>query len=357
MAIFTAIVSVISALAGIYGAIYSKQGRDYSKLTADNVERVNFEIQNKLLKDLIRHLFRNQVCTIAFAAKWEKDKTKYPSDEHVLKLKVLADDIHLEKYNNSPEFYDKMHGIGMLLRNYNAEIDIIHTHLKDPYVDDETKKNGIKTLMFKPVFLINRIWGVMAFLNKEKEEAKKKSWFKLSEEERLKREEEALAKAKIENQEIAVDIVLQCHINNLKENYCIDKVDNVWAFEDIIEAYKDNIRLDKINELVLGLTRSEEKDKKIAQMYEALVAGIEANITELEKNQDNASDPQKAQEEIEKRKKAFDALQNRIMFETKSDTLSDIKWNADLVLQMLVTDAIIEYNKIHMIEYRVEQGK
>lgn len=317
IAIIGAGIGLISAVAAILSAKFSKQ-------TADNVERVDFEIQNKLLKDLIRHLFRNQVCTIAFAAKTKENPNQYPSDEHILKLKVLADDIHLEKYNSNPVHYDKMHGLSLLLRNYNSEIEITHKHLIDPNTTLATKNNDIATLLFKPIFLINRIWGTMAIITKT--------------------ENTDLKEAEKENQKNAIEIILESHITNLLENYYIDNIPDTWEHKEIINNFKANIRVDKINELINGITFD---TKTLRETYESLITEINKRISNLAK--------EGKEKEAEKREKALEKLKGIILEETNATDISNITWNSDLILQVLITDSIIEYNKIRMINYPLKK--
>ena len=175
------IIALIALGFGIAGTIYGALGYKASKRTADNVLRASFNVQKGQFDDLIRHLYRNLVCTLAFSQKVLEESThkkttnilkkvcntlirkkaahnEYPSEEHLLKLKVLPEDIlHLEKYNNNSDIYTKMHELKLLLRNYDTEIDTTLMHLKNKNVTLEEVRNDLDTLVYKPLHLINAI--------------------------------------------------------------------------------------------------------------------------------------------------------------------------------------------------------
>lgn len=120
----------------------------------------------QILKDIIRHLYRNKVCCEAIRVKLEDiDYKGYPSEEHLLKLKVMPRDLHLEKFNNEEDKYRKLHELDLLLRNYNTEIDVAMEHLKSAGLDVPTKQRDMDTLGFKPGYLTDRIIKLMATLN------------------------------------------------------------------------------------------------------------------------------------------------------------------------------------------------
>ena len=216
---------------------YDKAGYEETKRTADNVTRASFNVQKGQFDDLIRHLYRNLVCTLAFTQRImenrdpeqmkeskpfpeksdhkdkkgkqgspkssnrqqrqrkgkyfsayrqaenqdvnqsqpelketepQEKKYQYPSEEHLLKLKVLPEDVlHLESYNQDDKIYQKMHELKLLLRNYDIEIDTAMTHLKENAQDETMIKENLDTLTFKPLFLISKIVGVVKSLDKK----------------------------------------------------------------------------------------------------------------------------------------------------------------------------------------------
>ena len=163
--IFALLAFVVSAV-GVY---YDRRGYKESKRTADNVTRVTSDVQQAQFNDLVRHLYRNLICTLALSRRLlEKEgHTEYPSEEHLLKLKVLPEDVlHLEMYNDNKEVYSQMHELKLLLRNYDIEIDTAMMHLKNKEIPQEVLRNDLDTLTFKPMYLVRRILEVVNYMKK-----------------------------------------------------------------------------------------------------------------------------------------------------------------------------------------------
>lgn len=166
------VIGIIALAVGIIGTWYGYRGFKESKRTADNVMRASLNVLEGQFNDLIRHLYRNLVCTLAFSQKTlesvpngaEEDKKKisqYPSEEHLLKLKILSEDaLRLEKYNNDPDIYQKMHELKLLFRNYDVEIDTTLMHLKNRNMKLDEVKNDLDTLVYKPLHLIEAIRSI-----------------------------------------------------------------------------------------------------------------------------------------------------------------------------------------------------
>ncbi len=148
-----ALLSVIIALLTLFGI---------DGIKSKNVSR---NTQKRLFEDMIRHLYRNKVCTLTMMLKWSKNTKSYPSEEHMLKLKMLPDDIHFEQYYKDPDNYHNMHNLELLLRNYNVEIDVAMMHLKDSELDDSVKIRDFATLNFKTGFITGRIIDLLVKLN------------------------------------------------------------------------------------------------------------------------------------------------------------------------------------------------
>ena len=154
-----------------FSAVYDYRGFKESKRTADNVIRVSLDVQMAQFDDLIRHLYRNLVCTLAFTRRILNNgkHVEYPSEEHLLKLKVLPEDVlHLEKYNDDNIIYKKMHELKLLLRNYDIEIDTAMMHLKDGKINTEVLRNDLDTLTFKPLYLTYKILTITDMMIKLK---------------------------------------------------------------------------------------------------------------------------------------------------------------------------------------------
>lgn len=157
---FNFIFAFLAFVVACVSAVFDFRGFRESKRTADNVTRVSLDVQMAQFDDLIRHLYRNLVCTLSFGELTLIRNThdEYPSEEHLLKLKVLPEDmLHLEKYNDNNNIYKMMHEMKLLLRNYDIEIDTAMMHLKDKRIDFKVLRNDLDTLTFKPLYLIKRI--------------------------------------------------------------------------------------------------------------------------------------------------------------------------------------------------------
>ena len=106
----------------------------------------------------MRHLYRNLVVTFTLKRKLEDIEFKgYPSEEHLMKLKIPMENIHLESFYGNGKKYEIMHNLYLNLRNYNVEIDAVCKHLKDAIISKEIKNRDINTLIFKCSFLTERI--------------------------------------------------------------------------------------------------------------------------------------------------------------------------------------------------------
>ena len=91
--------------------------------------------------DLVRHLYRNLVVTYAIKTKLNDCHfKKYPSEIHLLKLKVPVEDIHLEVFSDDNKNYTYMNNLCLLFRNYNMEIDVAIKHFCNKEMDNEIKE-------------------------------------------------------------------------------------------------------------------------------------------------------------------------------------------------------------------------
>ena len=130
--------------------------------TSSNTQKLSQHAQRNLLLDLVRHLYRNLVITYTVKTKLENIQYKgYPSEEHLIKLKVPMENIHLEAFYGNDRMYEVMHNLYLNLRNYNEEIDVACTHFKDENLSEEVKKRDLDTLLFKPSYLTERILMTM----------------------------------------------------------------------------------------------------------------------------------------------------------------------------------------------------
>lgn len=215
-------IGFISLIIGILGVVFGWLAYRFSKKTADNVVRMTAENQIALFNDMIRHLYRNLVCILTVGRIQSSDEghNSYPSEEHLLKMKMLPEDtIHLEKYNDNKRIYTVMHELKLLLRNYDTEIDICLMHCKERGFMQKDLLEDVGKLMFKPFYLIARIAEIENDIYRNERERKlsliKKllAYFNIS-----------FSPAKGPDQfEDAAAVIVSEHLSKLMEN--IDKLD------------------------------------------------------------------------------------------------------------------------------------
>lgn len=145
-------------------SLFAALGTILTWLTLRNESKqqlINRKFQKKILDDLLRHFFRNKIIIQAMAIKLnEKENTSeiekntfYPSEEHLLKLKVMPGDMKFDKFNNTPDFYDYLHQIEIKFRNFNTEVDVALSHIKDCNIEKSIKLRDLDTLDFKMQYL------------------------------------------------------------------------------------------------------------------------------------------------------------------------------------------------------------
>ncbi len=126
--------------------------------TEKNTSKLNMGEQKALLSDMIRHFYRNYVVSLSLRVKLEagrRGKTKsenytgYPSEEHIKKMMVNLNDVHLNLFYKENAKYQLMNKLYVMLRNYNIELDVICDHLKSQTIDYTTKSRDLNTLSLK----------------------------------------------------------------------------------------------------------------------------------------------------------------------------------------------------------------
>lgn len=290
-------------------AVYDFRGFRESKRTADNVTRVSLDVQMAQFDDLIRHLYRNLICTLAFTRKilGNKEHEEYPSEEHLLKLKVLPEDVlHLEKYNDDNNIYKMMHELKLLLRNYDIEIDTAMMHLKDGNISVNVLRNDLDTLTFKPLYLTKRILGITAEMIKLKGGNKNLQPFRN-----------------------AASIITREHISKLKEN---KEAFETCNFLDLNFADSE----DKIERPYDGLRRSRDLLLKAADGPDTL------NYDDIYDGGNTYHEYCSILENICRQDGSFNAFKDDI-------TLGEFEFGKYL-LTMLSIDTANELKKIHMIK-------
>lgn len=320
-------VAFFGLVIGIIGTWYGYRGFKESKRTADNVMRASLNVLEGQFNDLIRHLYRNLVCTLAFSQKTlesvpngaEEDKMKisqYPSEEHLLKLKILSEDaLRLEKYNNDPDIYQKMHELKLLFRNYDVEIDTTLIHLKNRNMKLSEVKNDLDTLVYKPLHLINKIREITDEMKKSIGKEDPNTNFDASENAAL--------------------IMTREHVSKL----------NDW--EKKKAPFGKYIDLTRTVPLFIKETEREENESPISKPYDGLRRSRnlfydKAAISLLKKQDIFGSD--KFDGYSRQIKKICKEVEGQVAIQ---DNIYDFKGN---FLTMLSIDVTIELNNIHMIK-------
>lgn len=167
IAVFALLLSLLSVLYAHITYFSQKHTEENTKSTQTNTSRITHLSQQGLLEDMVRHLYRNMVVTYAIKTKldvlgWDK---YYPSEEHLIKLRVPIENIHLEAFYDDGRVYSIINHLYLLLRNYNTEIDIALLHFPQAGLDTAVKRRDLDTLLFKPGFLTEKIMELLQDFN------------------------------------------------------------------------------------------------------------------------------------------------------------------------------------------------
>lgn len=330
------VIGIIALAVGIIGTWYGYRGFKESKRTADNVMRASLNVLEGQFNDLIRHLYRNLVCTLAFSQKTlesvpngaEEDKKKisqYPSEEHLLKLKILSEDaLRLEKYNNDPDIYQKMHELKLLFRNYDVEIDTTLMHLKNRNMKLSEVKNDLDTLVYKPLHLIEAIRSITGKIMAQKNGGKD-----------------------YDASRNAASIMTREHIS---------KVDDWTKTRGGLGAYTDLAKI--VPPFIEEKGEREKEEKPIPKPYDGLRRSRNrlfdnAKVTTLSYEHDIFTSEDKAKDKDKDYQNQIDKICG-IIHET-GDFKNNILKQYDFkkyFLTMLSIDVTIELEKIHMIDIK-----
>ena len=163
-----AIAALVTSFIAMMYTIFTYKAQQLTEMhsaqTQGNTQRISLQAQKGLLEDLVRHLYRNLVVTYAIKSKMKHfgfDKV-YPSEEHLIKLKVPIHNIHLEAFYSDDMHYKKINELYLQLRNYNEEIEVALKHFCDPQMSEKVKERDLGTLIFKPGFLAKNIMTILA---------------------------------------------------------------------------------------------------------------------------------------------------------------------------------------------------
>lgn len=167
--IFTFIVALASLIIGWITYNAQKKTEENTTKTQRNTSKLNLEEQKSLLSDMIRHFYRNYVVSLALGIKLEAEKDGdkfrgYPSEEHLLKMAVNLDDVHLNLFYQENRQHHLMNKLFVMLRNYNIELSVICDHLKSQKIDYATKVRDLQTLTFKCYYLTEEITKLIGMI-------------------------------------------------------------------------------------------------------------------------------------------------------------------------------------------------
>lgn len=146
--------------------------------TEKHTKNVPIKDQREKFKDLSRHEYRNLCCALASAIKFfdqtngtEKNRTGYPSESNLQKLKVEPEDIVLSIDSDVAAMIVEMR---LLLRNYNIEIDVASQHLAKKNISDTAIHQDYDNILFKPLYLVKRAYDLeLAIVNRGTRKSKR----------------------------------------------------------------------------------------------------------------------------------------------------------------------------------------
>lgn len=374
---YNVVFAFFALVAGIWCAFVDTQGYRQSKRTADNVIRVSPEIQDKQFGDLIRHLYRNLVCTVAMGRKLMADNEHvvYPSEEHLNKLKLMPEDvIHLDIYNHDAQMYNAMHEMKLLMRNYDMEIDIALIHLKNKDIGMDVIVNDLDTLFFKPLYLISRIMEVSLLMYHPEFDTELEKCYRELEKVNLSENRKKVLDDRIKSLNVlknnerkvllekTVRFLMAEHIKKVKE----DKTDNPMKhFFDIHNEVRknENRNSEKVDFPYDGLRRSADmlmkfydKDIETVSVNRLVDRNILANYNnrmrmfsdclKARNENENIISSDTVRKILEQYGTVYDENKKRI---EKEENIN-IEYNfREVFLFLLSIDVAMEYEKIHVI--------
>ncbi|MBR5613240.1 MAG: hypothetical protein IKW43_08910, partial [Bacteroidaceae bacterium] len=162
-----AIAALVTSFIAMMYTIFTYKAQQLTEMhsaqTQGNTQRISLQAQKGLLEDLVRHLYRNLVVTYAIKSKMKYFgyNNVYPSEEHLIKLKVPIHNIHLEAFYSDDMHYKKINELYLQLRNYNEEVEVALKHFCDPQMPEKVKERDFGTLIFKPGFLAKNILTIL----------------------------------------------------------------------------------------------------------------------------------------------------------------------------------------------------
>ena len=166
--------NLVAILLSLAACVYAIKQYRSQNLTEEHTKNVPISIQKNKIKDLPRHFYRNIVCTCSLIYKFidvenlkESKRQCYPSESSFYKLQTLPDDIILS-IDIDEKYYNEMHELRLLFRNYNLEIQVACEHFKRDDLELKSLEGDVDNMLFKPFYLTQRTfrYGELLGLNK-----------------------------------------------------------------------------------------------------------------------------------------------------------------------------------------------
>ena len=181
------LINIVLSLVAAVGTFFTF----YAIRKESKQQEINKEFQRKIISDLIRHFYRNKVVINAMAVAYKTNiinnpdnyqecfDSMYASEEHLLKLKVLPEDLRFEKFNTTPQYYDLLHQMEIKFRNFNIEVETALLHSKKRNIPSETKLRDLEALDFKMQYFVIQLLYLkirMGYLVKDKKSKRAKEY-------------------------------------------------------------------------------------------------------------------------------------------------------------------------------------
>lgn len=167
---------LIATVIAFASMLFAGRTLSAQKKTEEHTQKAPKSAQMGVLKDMPRHFYRNLACTCAALMKFRAKENisggkrkQYPSEANMLKLTTLPDEFILPIDTTKTEVYQKMHEEKLLFRNYNSEINVASNHFSKQSISDSSLQNDYDNLLFKPFYLISRMFELQDILSDEKE--------------------------------------------------------------------------------------------------------------------------------------------------------------------------------------------
>lgn len=144
------VISVAALGISWYAAKYQYKSFASQEATERNTKKMTSDQQVELLYAMIRHLYRNLVVTCAMIVKLNRDSSKKPSIEHLMKLHAEVSDVVPEAFVNDGDVLGKLKKLQLQMRNYNIEIDTAAQYFMTPGMSKEAIDHIMDALLARP---------------------------------------------------------------------------------------------------------------------------------------------------------------------------------------------------------------